>query len=224
MIARALLVLSTLAIACDRPPAPTPTSPQPRVSTGGGVEPARSSDVPSPAADDEGGEAQPPTRNGERVPAMADDHPLHARVEGEGFANDCKVDGDCKVGGCSGEVCSADASVTTICDVLPMKFPKDVACGCVEQQCRWWTPSGATISGGPVSTDPPATKSDDAPRPRVVDCGGRTCRPGQECIEYYGIAGPSGPLLRSCEWRCAAGCPAGTRCVTIADGPGKVCR
>jgi len=52
----------------------------------------------------------------------------------------------------------------------------------------------------------------------------RKCKPGQVCVEYYGIAGPAGPILRSCEWRCEDGCPDGTRCVTIADGPGKVCR
>jgi eight-cysteine-cluster-containing protein len=161
---------------------------------------------------------------GDRAPAVAEDHPLHARLEGEGFPNECKADSDCKVGGCSGEVCSADASVVTTCDVIPIHFPPDAACGCVDNECRWWSASGAKISGGPVSAEPPAVQGGDAPAPRVVRCGGRTCKPGQRCLEYYGIAGPSGPLLRSCEWSCDGGCPEGTRCVTIADGPGRVCR
>jgi eight-cysteine-cluster-containing protein len=225
MSRRALLVLLTCAIACDRPPSPAPASPQPRTSPGGSVEPeeaAPTGESPPPDEDDGGDAERPPV--GERMPAVAEDHPLYARVEGEGFANDCKADGDCKVGGCSGEVCSADASVVTTCEVMPMHFPADAACGCVESVCRWWSASGGRLSGGPVSTEPPPIKGDDARAPRVVDCGGRTCKSGQRCMEYYGIAGPSGPLLRSCEWSCADGCPKGTRCVTIADGPGKVCR
>jgi eight-cysteine-cluster-containing protein len=213
-----LLLLGVLA--CDKPREPTPESPHPRGRAGDQDEPVRGDDPPP---SDEGG-AEPTPPRGDRVPAIGEDHPLFARVEGEGFANDCKADADCKVGGCSGEVCSADASAVTTCDVLPMRFPDDAACGCVENTCRWWSASGATIEGGPVATDPPPMKSGEPPRPRVVECGGRTCKPGQECVEYFGIAGPSGPLLRSCEWRCGGGCPEGTRCVTIADGPGRVCR
>ena len=47
------------------------------------------------------------------------------------------------------------------------------------------------------------------------------------CIEFYGIAGPAGPKLSSCEIPCdkpGAQCPHGQKCVTIADGPGQVCR
>jgi eight-cysteine-cluster-containing protein len=222
MSIRALLLLMC-ATACDRPPAPAPSLPRPRTGPGAAAEgddPARTSETPR---SDHGG-VDDPAPAGDRIPAVAEGHPLFARVEGDGFANDCKVDGDCKVGGCSGEVCSADASVVTTCEVMPMRFPADAACGCVENACRWWTASGKQITGGPVSVDPPPMKSGDAPAPRVVECGGRTCKPGQQCTEYFGVAGPRGPLLRSCEWRCEDGCPDGTRCVTIADGPGKVCR
>jgi eight-cysteine-cluster-containing protein len=221
MSKRAALLLLTCAFACERRPPPTPGWPGRPEATPGAVTPDEDGPGDPPGVD----EADPiASSKGERVPAIADDHPLFARVEGDGFRNDCKVDDECKVGGCSGEVCSAEPSVASTCDATPMRFPDDAACGCVEGQCRWWSASGKRISGGPVSTEPPQPKSSDPPRERVVDCGERTCKPGQECVEYFGIAGPSGPMLRSCEWRCDAGCPGGTRCVTIADGPGKVCR
>jgi len=48
------------------------------------------------------------------------------------------------------------------------------------------------------------------------------------CITYYGIAGGAGPKFTSCEIRCEVDgkprCPSGQTCVTIADGPGSVCR
>jgi hypothetical protein len=56
---------------------------------------------------------------------------------------------------------------------------------------------------------------------------GGTCAAGVTCVAYFGIAGPSGPEFKSCEVPCSdkgAVCPAGTECITIADGPGQVCR
>ncbi|HTM19527.1 MAG TPA: hypothetical protein VL172_03435, partial [Kofleriaceae bacterium] len=53
------------------------------------------------------------------------------------------------------------------------------------------------------------------------------CASGLTCVSYYGIAGPSGPEFHSCEIPCgteAATCPEGQTCITIADGPGQVCR
>lgn len=57
-------------------------------------------------------------------------------------------------------------------------------------------------------------------------CSDMDCDDGLDCIEYYGIAGPSGPAFTSCEIPCSDNdsCPAGQSCVTIADGPGQVCR
>lgn len=57
-------------------------------------------------------------------------------------------------------------------------------------------------------------------------CPGGKCAAGLECVEYFGIAGPRGPKFTSCEIRCGGGkpCPGGQRCITIADGPGQVCR
>jgi hypothetical protein len=49
----------------------------------------------------------------------------------------CKSDGDCKAGGCGGEVCYNPAlggGVST-CDCFQ---PTGVSCGCVEGRCTWW--------------------------------------------------------------------------------------
>lgn len=57
--------------------------------------------------------------------------------------------------------------------------------------------------------------------------GNRCPAAGTTCVKYYGIAGPRGPEFSSCEIPCAddkSVCPAGSRCVTVADGPGAVCR
>lgn len=83
----------------------------------------------------------------------------------------------------------------------------------------------------PATTTTEASAPADAPPPLDVSALGQPC--GEEglctagtCERYYGIAGAKGPELSSCEIRCAKGqpCPTGTRCVTVADGPGEVCR
>ena len=58
-------------------------------------------------------------------------------------------------------------------------------------------------------------------------CREEKCPAGLTCIAYHGVAGPAGPRLHSCEIPCAepgAACPGGQSCLTIADGPGRVCR
>lgn len=60
-------------------------------------------------------------------------------------------------------------------------------------------------------------------------CGDKTCAAGEQCISYYGVAGPAGPKFQECGIPCKQGkandgCPEGKRCQTIADGPGPVCR
>lgn len=182
--------------------------------------PAADDGVVNPPGDD-GGKAPPPAV---RKPAVPTDHPLHARFEGTDFANDCKTDGDCHAAGCSSEVCSADAGVITTCDVPLVSLPAGTACGCVEDQCRWWNAEGTTLPAvEPPPVEPPPVE------PPKASCATTTCEAPKQCIEYYGIAGPSGPKFVSCEIPCKAGaktsgCPAGTTCVTIADGPGSVCR
>lgn len=87
--------------------------------------------------------------------------------------------------------------------------------------CR---PSTPTQSGG--------EQPEPAPEPQTIEppmCDGQACELPRQCVSYYGIAGPSGPLFHACEIPCdraheGGGCPEGMRCVTIADGPGDVCQ
>ncbi|MGM0577918.1 MAG: hypothetical protein ACQEXJ_19485 [Myxococcota bacterium] len=86
---------------------------------------------------------------------------------------------------------------------------------------------GASGDGCEPGTTPepgPATAG------QAEDCTGDVVCEGDVegllCVEYYGIAGPSGPTFASCEIPCVdnADCPTGQSCGTIADGPGDVCR
>jgi hypothetical protein len=94
--------------------------------------------------------------------------------------------------------------------------------------------SGSTQTQEPMpppEPDKPPTRPDPRPSapPKLGEkCGsGDSCGTGLSCVSYYGIAGAAGPQFKTCEVKCAdskATCPSGTKCVTIADGPGKVCR
>lgn len=103
-----------------------------------------------------------------------------------------------------------------------------VACG---------SPSNAPSapSPQPIPAAPPQPAPAEPPRADTLDlaqlgapCGERgLCIEPTTCVRYYGIAGPSGPQFSSCELPCAepgSTCPSGASCVTIADGPGAVCR
>ena len=86
------------------------------------------------------------------------------------------------------------------------------------------TPSTPSTPGDPPPTDPPPANPPGGPA-----CGEKTCAADEECISYYGVAGPAGPKFQECGIRCkpdsgSGGCPAGKSCTTIADGPGSVCR
>jgi hypothetical protein len=59
-------------------------------------------------------------------------------------------------------------------------------------------------------------------------CTSRSCADGLTPVEYYGVAGTSGPLFCSCEIPCSTSsttqtCPSGLKCTHVADGPGNVC-
>lgn len=87
--------------------------------------------------------------------------------------------------------------------------------------------SSSSSPQGP-SQPPPAPPGPPAPAgPGLGEpCApGDVCREGQ-CVSYFGIAGARGPEFKSCEIKCDAGtaCPPDLECITIADGPGQVCR
>jgi len=81
-------------------------------------------------------------------------------------------------------------------------------------------------------TDPasqaPSPSPGTAGQPGIGDtCGaGDVCAAGLSCVSYYGFAGPRGPEFKTCELRCdtTTACPKGRSCVTVSDGPGRVCR
>lgn len=115
-----------------------------------------------------------------------------------------------------------------------------LAMGCRNRQHQAQTPPAPAAPDMEPQPDDTLIGSTDEPTPTTAvpskdlptqgqPCPKGGCAKGLTCISYYGIAGPSGPKFSSCEIRClhkgAAGtCPDGQRCVTIADGPGQVCR
>lgn len=199
---RAMTVLA-LALAtttsCNCPPKRTEAPP-----TGGGTGPGTPAEV-------------------ERTPLVPADHPLHGRLEGASFENGCRADADCFAAGCSGEVCSAQQGVTSTCDVVDFSL-EGASCGCVAGQCVWWRAGAAPV---PVPAEADAGAAQPTGASQGQPCADGRCAAGLTCLKYYGIAGPQGPEFSSCEIPCAdanAKCPDGQRCVTIADGPGQVCR
>ena len=170
------------------------------------------------------------TASGGRVPLVPKDHDQYSQVEGKSFDNSCNADADCHVGGCSSEICSAEPGVTSPC-IMPAEGWASAggSCGCLEGTCRWYSEGGSAPDrqDGEDAGDRPDRSS------HALDGQGAACRNDQcpeplTCVKYYGVAGPQGPEFSSCEIPCPRGtddaCPKGQTCVTIADGPGQVCR
>lgn len=93
------------------------------------------------------------------------------------------------------------------------------------------TPTTGGSDTTPPDTDGPTTtpaQGSAVTGPGIGEkCGdGDACAPPTTCVKYYGIAGPRGPEFKSCEIKCDddSKCPDGRKCVTVADGPGRVCR
>jgi len=96
--------------------------------------------------------------------------------------------------------------------------------------------TGPTTPPATGTPTPPAPKPTSPPAPKPTSPGagpklGEPCGAGDACgegtcVTYYGIAGPRGPAFKSCEVRCDAQrrCAGGRKCITVADGPGEVCR
>jgi eight-cysteine-cluster-containing protein len=142
------------------------------------------------------------------------------RFEGPTFKNACAGDGECKVGGCGGEVCTAEEGVNSVCVAYP-DAPKDASCGCVKGECVWYRAAGGGGGGGGGGGSAAGGAGQGEP------CPDGKCVAGTTCVKYLGIAGARGPTFTSCEIPCGlkgGACPEGQQCITIADGPGQVCR
>jgi eight-cysteine-cluster-containing protein len=190
------------------------------------------------------------TTSDTRTPLVPQAHRMHARLEAPHAKNECVSDGECMKGGCSGEVCAAE-SVNSTCEMPEGGFPvQGSSCGCIGGQCQWFSTDGHVLPladtgtgavtdgsvGDGAATDGAATDgaaTDGAATGdtggSAVACGGRTCAAGETCISYYGVAGARGPMFHECGIPCRpgmrnGGCPSGTKCITISDGPGAVCR
>jgi hypothetical protein len=180
----------------------------------------------------------PGTGSAQRTALLHKNHVLYNRFEGISNQNSCTFDTGCFRGGCSQEVCSAEKGVNTTCDTLAVQIPASASCGCIQDQCLWFTTDGTTLpqvkdtdgktggtnTGGTNNggTDPVPPPSTDGPT-----CGNKTCDSGEKCIEYFGVAGPAGPKFHECGIPCHPqkhSCPQGMTCTIIADGPGPVCR
>jgi hypothetical protein len=86
------------------------------------------------------------------------------------------------------------------------------ACACGGQPASQPHSNSTTAASEPEPREPEA--------PAEADCAGKTCAPPEQCIRYFGVAGPSIPLS-TCGIPCGAQgeCPDGKRCEAIADGP-----
>jgi eight-cysteine-cluster-containing protein len=184
---------------CDKPREPVP-SPDDAVGTPGDRGPGGSPVGGEPGADSPDTGSAVPGDASDRVPMIAADHPLHDRLEGSDFGNACEADAGCFRGGCSGEVCSAEEGVNTTCEVLEVRFPADAQCGCLGGACRWWSPSGSGVAGGPTSAAVPTGHEGTPPDTTLAACGTRTCKPGQACVEEPRLTGDDGPVRRTCVW------------------------
>ena len=126
--------------------------------------------------------------------------------------------------------------------LLPILFLA-VACSCPSKPATSTTPEptpatqGSGSSSGSAAEPSPSWSGSGSAAGSAAsaqtgpgigeNCGANdACGAGLTCVSYYGIAGARGPQFKSCEIRCerGGGCPDGLQCITIADGPGQVCR
>jgi hypothetical protein len=135
--------------------------------------------------------------------------------------------GQCGMGECSKfAIVSVDASFAPAAVYNPENGRLSIQSVVISGQES--TPYRVKLSE-PFAIDSAIEHSNLVTVPQAGDCSAENaqCALGTSCVSYYGIAGPSGPEFKSCEIPCSqpgATCPTGQSCVTIADGPGAVCR
>ncbi len=68
----------------------------------------------------------------------------------------CSNDADCKVGGCSGQVCQSrtEVDMITICDWKDCYQKQGVYCGCVSNKCMWYQSGSQNLPQPPESSFP----------------------------------------------------------------------
>jgi hypothetical protein len=86
------------------------------------------------------------------------------------------------------------------------------------------TPGSGSAPGTGSGSGTP-TAGEERPKLGEPCAANDVCGEGT-CVKYYGIAGPRGGEFKSCEIRCDADgrCEGSRKCITVADGPGQVCR
>ena len=85
-----------------------------------------------------GTQAQTNQAGGPRTQLMSVSDPLFGRVEGVRYANQCKDDQSCYVGGCSAELCTAVPDAYSICEEARDWPTRGAMCGCIQGSCRWY--------------------------------------------------------------------------------------
>ena len=107
------LVAVLLLSGCACPPPATTEAPSGGAATSPDLDPGARPAPTTPT------EPPPAAGAGDRTLAVATSDPLYARVEGTSFQNGCQSDGQCFVGGCSGQICSDQEGVISTCEWRP---------------------------------------------------------------------------------------------------------
>jgi eight-cysteine-cluster-containing protein len=68
-------------------------------------------------------------------PSVDEGDTYYMRFEAPDHDNSCRRHSDCSIGGCSGEICAAEAMAST-CELLPT-HPRG-ECGCAGGECIWY--------------------------------------------------------------------------------------
>lgn len=145
-------------------------------------------------------------------PTVEPSDTYYNRFEGIGADNACSSDADCIIGGCSAEICAAEALPST-CEGLP--YGPSGSCGCVAGVCIWndcSEPPGPDADAGTPDADaePADTMSADLEETGpTTSCIATGCS-GQVCA--------ADAVITTCEYTCEYGCYSQATCEPQADG------